>query len=412
MQDSNAVEVNTDNQGLLLLNLFPGKELSFGEDLIFQIKGELTLDNGKTLTFDTKGSANKPYVVDTASSSSSPSGTEPTDPITMAGVNRLGIGVYRKVEQEVCCYVPGEVSRIENILAREYKERHTRSLLSTETTEEDTTEIEVENQSDTVATTRYELQTEVANELSKDTSIGVGASVGVSGSYAGVTVSADGYFDYATSNASSSSDSEAKTYAQELTNNALERILQKTTQKRTSKILEEYEENNRHGFDNREGTQHVTGVYRWIDIIYTNRLINYGKRLMIEFLMPEPARFYKMALTKRAESESESSSSSELEAPVPLTDHGINSASDIDEDNYLELGRAYGVTLDDPVIPAEDTITKTFGPSDDPSGDSDPDAKERSYNMDFNFLESGDYSLYATVLITTIPLWNTVHILS
>lgn len=35
------------------------------------------------------------------------------------GVNRLGIADFRRVEQEICCYVPGEVSHIENVLGRE-----------------------------------------------------------------------------------------------------------------------------------------------------------------------------------------------------------------------------------------------------------------------------------------------------
>ena len=72
--------------------------------------------------------------------------------------------------------------------------------------------------------------------------------------------------------------------------------MQKTTKKRTSRILREFEENNKHGYDNRQGESHVTGVYRWVDKIYKNRLVNYGKRLMYEFNVPEPSRFFKKAI--------------------------------------------------------------------------------------------------------------------
>ena len=34
------------------------------------------------------------------------------------------------------------------------------------------------------------------------------------------------------------------------------------------KIVEEFEENNKHGFDNTKGDKHVVGVYRWVDKIY------------------------------------------------------------------------------------------------------------------------------------------------
>jgi hypothetical protein len=394
------------DQGVIL-ELFP-QNLLTSDATKFKLRGNMSFNNGAMIGIEVEGLVKSPGTHGCASLKDSVDDepvdgapideddpTRDTKDVILFGVNRLGIGVFRKVEQEVCCYVPGEVSRIENILAREYKERTTRSLISTEVTEEETVEIEVENQSDTVSTTRNELQTEIATELAKDTSIGTGASLGVEAEWPTGSVSADAYFDYATSNSSSTSDSVAQTYAQEVVDSALERVLQKTTQKRTSRILEEYEENNRHGFDNREGVNHVTGVYRWVDIIYTNRLVNYGKRLMLEFLIPEPARFYKMALEAQAETASEDVLDSiGLEEPTPPSEHGINSADSITEDNYLEFGRLYGVTLEDPITPESHDLTKSFNPSDDPDADPDPNAAEEDYQFDMNFVEFGDYTGY------------------
>lgn len=276
--------------------------------------------------------------------------------VGLFGVNKLGVAVLRKVEQEVCCYVPGEVSRIENVLAKEYKERHTRSLISSEVTEEETSETEIENQSDTVSTSRNELQSEIANSLTNNNSISTGASLGVTaeGGFLGNggSMAASGYFDFASSTSATSSDSEAQTFAQEITSSALERVLQKTTQKRTSRILQEFEENNRHGFDNREGIQHITGVYRWVDIIYTNRLINYGKQLMYEFLIPEPAKLYRDVMHAGSRVKKNESN---LQAPKHPSENGIKSANDItgyatkngDETippNYIAKAEKYGVT--------------------------------------------------------------------
>lgn len=405
-------EAGYDGNGGLTLQLQTETPLNKGKERVFSVNASFELSDGSAFAINNKGSVDRgnmfgngtltpaPSKGGNGSGLPSPTPDTPSAEPILYGVTNLGVGVYRKVEQEVCCYVPGEVSHIENILAREYKERHTRSLISSESTEEESTETETEKQSDTSSTNRYELQTEIAKVLEEERSFGAGASLGVSAEYMGVSINANGNIDYATSDSSSLSDSQAATYAQEVTNKALDRILTKTSIKRTTKILQEYEENNRHGFDNREGTQHVTGVYRWIDIIYINRLVNYGKRLMVEFVVPEPARFYRMVLEKVAAASSGSattsadSSDTSSDAPETLESKGIESYEDINEDNYSGLASYYGVTVEEPLPLTVPTLTKTFGPNDDPSSPSNPDAKELSYNFEFNFSEREDYSKY------------------
>jgi hypothetical protein len=311
----------------------------------------------------------------------------------MFGVNKLGIGVFRKVEQEVCCYVPGEVSYIENILAREYKERSTRSLTSTETTTEDITEVENELQSDTATTTRNELNSEIASVLANENSTSFGTTLGVSAKILGAEVDSNNTFEIAGSNSASESDTQSAIYAQEITQTAMERILQKTTSKRTTKMLQEFEENNRHGFDNREGTQHVTGVYRWVDIIYTNRLINYGKRLMIEFVVPEPAKFYKMIIDEK-EKQKKKKSVKPI-PPVSPKDQGINSSLDIDKEDYLAQIKPFGITVASPN--KQTNISKAYGPDDDPKSPNNPDGKEEAYNYNLDFMQFGDYSKHEAV---------------
>src|SRR5690554_5083475 len=117
----------------------------------------------------------------------------------------------------------------------------------------------------------------------------------------GVSFYANGYMNGSSATSTSNSNSTSETYAQEVTTRALERVVQKVGERRTSRILREFEENNKHGFDNRKGETHVTGIYRWVDKIYKNRLINYGKRLVYEFDIPEPARFFKQAIVQKLE---------------------------------------------------------------------------------------------------------------
>ena len=48
------------------------------------------------------------------------------------------------------------------------------------------------------------------------------------------------------------------------------------------------EERNHHEIDNRGQADHVIGVYRYIDKTYEVAVRNYGVRLVLEFIVPEP----------------------------------------------------------------------------------------------------------------------------
>ncbi|MGY3793765.1 hypothetical protein [Aquimarina sp. 433] len=217
------------------------------------------------------------------------------------GIQRLGIADYRKVEQEVCCYVPGEVSHIENIMAREYKEKSTRRLRRQEDTVTVATEQELETLTETTSTGRFEMNQEIASVLAQDRSFA--ASAGVSYSNAGFNASANASF--ASNTSKEESDIQAVSQAREVTERALDRVVQKVREERVTKVIEEYEENSSHGFDNREGDKHISGVYRWVDKIYNNRILNYGKRLMYEFMVPEPAAFHDLAVKLKGDSDAE-----------------------------------------------------------------------------------------------------------
>ena len=87
------------------------------------------------------------------------------------GIRRLGIADYRRVEQTVCCYVPGEVSHIENIMAREFKEKETRRLRRREETNTVSTEKETEQLTDTTTTDRFEMNQEVSSVVSSGSAV-------------------------------------------------------------------------------------------------------------------------------------------------------------------------------------------------------------------------------------------------
>ncbi|MBW8362131.1 MAG: hypothetical protein K0M56_08105 [Kaistella sp.] len=261
------------------------------------------------------------------------------------GVHNLGIQEYRRVEQTLCCYVPGEISHIENIMAKEYKEKSTRNLLRTEYSTESTTETEIENLSDTTTADRNEISSEIAKELQKDKSFNISGSVTYSkDSKVYGNIAANVSSGYTSNNSSSLSNTEAKNYSKEITERALERVVQKTTEKRTYRMIKEYEENNKHGFDNRSGGTHVTGVYRWVDKIYDNQLVNYGKRLMFEADLPHPALFYKKALEWKAKKQDDIKTP--LTPPKTLDEFGIKGTSAVNAENAQNAANYFGTIVD------------------------------------------------------------------
>lgn len=255
------------------------------------------------------------------------------------GINQIGVADYRKVEQQVCCYVPGEVSHIENIMAREYKEKSTVRSTKKEETFTTTKEQEREKLTDTTTTDRFEMNQEIAEVLSEQTSFGVSANASYSG--AGYSLGIGANFAHNTSQ--ETSNVQAITQAKEITERALDRVVNKIKEERITKIVEEFTESNKHGFDNRKGDKHVSGVYRWVDKIYENKIINYGKRLMYEFAIPEPAAFHKHAVKNYAADLEELSTPPD---PRQATDSTIATYSDIDEIRAAFWASYYNVEIE------------------------------------------------------------------
>ena len=211
------------------------------------------------------------------------------------GIKRLGIADYLKVEQTTHAYVEGEVASIENIMAREYREKSTRRLRRSEVTETTSSDTEREQLTDTTTASRFEMQSEIAKMQQEATDIGVNASTGYSGGGFNINVAAS----YANHRSKEESMRQAVTQAQDVTARALDRVVTKVHQERIEKIIEEFEENNSHGFDNRKGDKHVVGVYRWVDKLMKNQVWDYGKRLMFEFAIPQPAKLHLLAMSSR-----------------------------------------------------------------------------------------------------------------
>jgi hypothetical protein len=277
-------------------------------------------------------------------------------------VRPVGIGDLLVVKETIWKYELGEVAHIENVLQSESKERIHRRLDRTEQTIFSETETTTQSERDLQTTERFELQTEVQKTLQKESEIGLGLEV--SGGYGPVKVTASA--DYATSTSQTESASSASSFAQEIVDRSVESLTERIKESLTTTIVNEIEETNTHGFDNSNGTGHISGVYRWVDKYYLAQVYNYGRRLMFEFIVPQPAAFY-----LHARKASAAAAAGSLTPPEPLADDF--SFTDIKPGNYETWVDTFQVANVSPPPPMYKIVGKAFdqsGPNPGARGDS------------------------------------------
>jgi len=258
----------------------------------------------------------------------------------------LGIGELNRVEQKLLRYENGEVAHIENVLEGEHKLRKHRRLDKTEETYITETEKETETKKDLRTSERFEMSSEAEKTVESESSFEAGVTV--TAKYGSVKMKADA--GYSTRNAKSKSTKKSKDYAQEVTRKSLNRIQKRVKEKRETTTIREVEEINKHEFEN-ESDENITGIYRWVDKIYEARVLNYDKRLMYEFIIPEPAAYY------RYMQENEPLEGASMEKPKDI---GQLKPSDIQPDNYQTWVQRYKVEDVSPPPPEFQFIGTVF----------------------------------------------------
>jgi hypothetical protein len=250
------------------------------------------------------------------------------------GLRNIGIADYKKVVSHICCYKAGEVSHIENIMAKELRSKTTTVEQIEEITQTDEKQQEKENSTDNSTTQRFEMQSEIAKIMAEDRQISA---------YTTYKTKSFGEFEiganYASNSSKEQSNRQAVTQAKEITNRATERIVTKFRTETIKKTTNRFTEQNIHDFDNRQGNQHVSGVYRFVNAIYENQVLNYGKRMMYEFMIPEPSKLHRFGMTI-----TEGIIKTPKMPEDPKT-KGIMSFANINEGNYLDLCTNYNAEI-------------------------------------------------------------------
>jgi len=207
----------------------------------------------------------------------------------------LGVADLMLVEQKLIKYQTGEIAHIENVLKSELRERVHRTKKITEESIFKETEETTESQKDLSTTERFELQNESQKVINENTTKEAGVIVNASYGYVDMTAN----FNYTNNEAISESQRSGSNFARDTISRAVNRIENRNLERRFLRTVDEVEETNTHSFDNKEGLEHITGIYKFVDKLYEAQIVNYGKRMMLEFLVPEPAAFLRYAYAKQ-----------------------------------------------------------------------------------------------------------------
>jgi hypothetical protein len=212
--------------------------------------------------------------------------------IQEAAFRELGIADLLTVREELRSYRAGEIAHVENVLHGESKERTHRRLnrrietITTETEQTETTERDLQS------TERFELQRETQQTVSHQSSFDVGVTV----KYGGF-VDVEASTNYASQDANQLSTRAAMNYAREVVDRSVSRIQERVHEQQVVTTLEEIEETNVHRLS--APSSQVVGIYRWLDKVQDVQVLNYGKRTMLELIIPEPAAFTLFARGKQ-----------------------------------------------------------------------------------------------------------------
>ena len=247
----------------------------------------------------------------------------------------IGIGDLKVVKQWLCCYKAGDFAHVENVLAGETKVRVHRRLEKTEELFSSSSEKHEETERDTQSTDRFELKREAESVIKQD--LAVNANAAVTYTYGMIVANVTAGMAYTRSQ--TDQNKSADNFSREVLDKAVKRIQTRVSEQRSTTKIFETEETNSHTLTNLPANGHISGIYRWLDKEYRAQLFNYGKRLMFEFILPEPAAFFVEARLRAYEGQVDVP---QPPKPVLPTSADLGFTSDaIDEDRFNQLRLHY-----------------------------------------------------------------------
>lgn len=236
------------------------------------------------------------------------------------------------VKEELIRYEEGDIAYIENILAGETKNRIHRNLLRSEDYVENETEVSSSEEKDLQVSEKFALQNEVQKTVASD--VGIDAGVTYSNKF-GKHMEISANANVSTNFSKLKAESVARSYARDVVDRSASKLSEKVRTLESNKVLNELEETTEHGIDNIKG-DHRSGIYYWVNKVSKAQIFNYGKRMMIDVYVPEPAALYKKLYRLNKEEQLQRTISRPKKPTIKL--------KEIKRKNYADLLSEYGVS--------------------------------------------------------------------
>ncbi|MBV9882638.1 MAG: hypothetical protein JO276_06480 [Sphingomonadaceae bacterium] len=256
----------------------------------------------------------------------------PPLPPARGWVEPYAVGDLQMVRQRLLRYAAGEIARIENVMRGERREvstRQGRQRLDVEQKSGEELQLIESEDADARLSLLEEASRTVAGQTLADsydnftTSYGPPTQGTVSGTLSRITT------------AGLPGSDDATRFAREILGKAINRISRKVGTVRASSSLSHAEEAVVSVIDNAAGGGNLCAIYRWVNKIYEACVVNYGNRLLMEFVLLRPAAELRDRPLREGRSR---------HLPPPPAEAGLRSFEDVNPRNYARLCAAYGVT--------------------------------------------------------------------
>ena len=254
-------------------------------------------------------------------------------PIKHAGnVTVLGMSDLLIVKQQLIGYEKGDIAYIQNVLKGETNTHEVTQSNKVEDTvfmETETTSTKEEEKS---TTTRFEMSEEADKTIKEDASVKGGATL--SAKY-GPSLSLSSTISGSRDRNMTEASKLASKFSQDVTSKASEKLQKRALQRTQTVTTQETIDKETHTFSNASGAQHISGVYQWLNKVYEARVWSYGKRTMLDFMLPEPGAFLLDRATDPALQKSDD---------IKLIPVFTATPGEISPDDYTKYAVDYGVT--------------------------------------------------------------------
>lgn len=200
-------------------------------------------------------------------------------------IHAVGVSDLLVVKQHILRYELGEVARIENILRGETRSHTQKHTLSNERETFLETESQTTTEQELTSKDQVSMRNEIENTLKEDTKV----DAGLHAQYDGGSFKVQADLTVAYEKSTSESSKSATEIVRDVTERAAKKVTERILQSVRTKVIETFEDTEDQGFSNKAGKEDISGVYQWVDKVYLAQVFNYGKRLLFDLMVPEPA---------------------------------------------------------------------------------------------------------------------------